>query len=82
MMNLQYVQLFSCYCLLNAWFLPYIINTKHIQKIFVFDQIIDCNTNLHNSIEEAGVTKIIDAFDRNQGAVDYWTLASEWLCTI
>lgn len=32
-------------------------------------------TNLHNSIEEAGVTEVINAFDRDQGAVDGWTLA-------
>lgn len=32
-------------------------------------------TNLHNSVEEAGVTKVIYAFDRDQGAVDGWILA-------
>lgn len=32
-------------------------------------------TNLHDSIEEAGVTKVIYAFDRDQGAIDRCTLA-------
>lgn len=39
-------------------------------------------TNLHNSIEEAGVTKVIYAFDRDQGAVDGWALALGWVSVI
>lgn len=56
---------------LNAkWFLHYCIHTCTLREnIYI-------STNLHNSIEEAGVTKVIDAFDRDQGAVDDWTFAS------
>lgn len=46
----------------------------HAQKIFMYE-LTHSSTNLHNSVEEAGVTKVIYAFDRDQGAVDGWTLA-------
>lgn len=34
------------------------------------------STNLHNSVEEAGITQVIDAFHGDQGAVDDGTFAS------
>lgn len=46
----------------------------HVQEISVFEPT-HSYTNLHNSVEEAGVTEVIYAFDRDQGAVDGWTLA-------
>ena len=52
-----------------------IIADKHNQEMIM----LVSNTNLHDSIEEAGVAKVIDAFDRNQVVVDGWSLASGWL---
>ncbi len=42
---------------------------------YLFFEPTHSYTNLHNSVEEAGVTKVIYAFDRDQGAIDGWTLA-------
>lgn len=47
----------------------------HAQETFIFE-LTHSHTNLHNSVEEAGVTEVIYAFDRDQGAVDGWALSS------
>lgn len=51
------------------------------QTIFSFEPTHN-DTNLHDSVEEAGVTKVIYAFDRDQGAVDGWTLPFRWVSII
>lgn len=62
-----------CHHYLYAWFLHSTVT--HAQETFIFE-LTHSYTNLHNSVEEAGVTEVIYAFDRDQGAVDGWALSS------
>lgn len=49
--------------------------SSQVPFIFIYIYMSPNHTNLHNSIEETSVSEVIYAFDRDQVAVDGWTLA-------